>query len=128
MAKSSAHANQILDHLVGNTTWSAVTNLYISLHTGDPGTTGASEVAGGNYARVETDGSDWAAAASGAVATSAAVAFPLGGDDDVVTHFGVWTASTSGTFLRGGALDDSFTYTAATIPEFAPGALELSEA
>lgn len=127
MAKSTTHANQILDHLVGNSTWTAPSNLYISLHTANPGTTGASEVAGGSYARVSTSAATWDAAASGSVDNGTAITFAQGGGDAAVTHFGVWTASTSGTYLRGGTCTN-FTYASNVTPEFAAGACVLSEA
>lgn len=131
MAKSTTHANAVLDAIGGGTTIAAQT--WISLHTGDPGTTGASEVAGGSYARVRvnqdsTTSPYWDDAASAAMVQVGAVTFPEGGGDASVTHFGVWTASTDGTFVRGGALDTGFTYGANVTPEFAAGALELTEA
>jgi hypothetical protein len=70
----------------------------------------------------------WNTAASAAMDNNGAITFPQGGGDAAVTHFGLWTASTSGTFIRGGALDAGFTYGATVTPEFASGALELTEA
>src|SRR5690606_40520330 len=84
MAKSTAHANAVLDAIGGGTSVAAGT--YISLHTGDPGTTGASEVDGGNYARVQVNqdgqtGPYWNAASNGAMDNNGAVTFPEGGGD-----------------------------------------------
>lgn len=84
----------------------AVTGLgaYISLHTADPGTTGASEVTGGSpaYARKLTT---WTGGSSDGSVSGSAVVFdvPAG----TYTHIGVWTASTSGTFVGGFALASS---------------------
>ena len=130
MAKSTTHANAVLD-AIGDMTIHAAT--YVSLHTGNPGTTGASEVSGGSYARVQVNAQAgaqpaWNTAASAAMDNNGAITFPQGGGDAAVTHFGLWTASTSGTFIRGGALDAGFTYGATVTPEFASGALELTEA
>lgn len=126
MAKGVAHANAQL---------ALVTDAaaYISLHTGDPGTTGASEVSGGSYARVvvNADGGaspDWDTPASAAASHTGAITFAEGGGDAAVTHFGLWTAITGGTFIRGGALDTGFTYASNVTPEFATGALDLTEA
>lgn len=73
----------------------------ISLHTADPGTTGASEATGGTpaYARKTTT---WAAGASDGVATGSPVVFdvPAG----TYTHLGVWNGST---FIGGAALSAS---------------------
>jgi hypothetical protein len=73
---------------------------YFSLHTADPGTTGASEVTGGSpaYARK---------AATPGTAASSAVAFGAMTFDvpsGAYTHWGAWSASTGGTFIMGGTL------------------------
>lgn len=130
MAKSDTHANAILDLLGSGTTMHSAT--YISLHTADPGGTGASEVSGGSYARVQVnqDGATqpyWNTAATSAMDNNGAITFPEGGADASVTHVGMWDAATAGNFLRGGALDSSFTYGSTTTPEFANAALELTE-
>lgn len=133
MSKSTAHANAVLD-AIGDMTLHTAT--YISLHTGDPGTTGANEASAAgasNYARVQVNAQggaspDWAAAAAAAMVNEGAITFPEGGDDQSITHFGVFDAASAGNFLRGGALDTGFTYGAAVTPEFADGALELTEA
>lgn len=130
MAKSTTHANAVLDAL-GDMSLHAAT--WISLHTGDPGTTGASEVSGGSYARVQVNANGGAAPAWNTAATSAmdnngAITFPEGGGDASVTHFGISDASTAGNFIRGGALDAGFTYGSTVTPEFADQALELTEA
>lgn len=82
----------------------AVTGLgtWISLHTADPGTTGASEATGGtpSYARKQTT---WTGGASdGSVPGSqVAIDVPAG----TYTHFGVWSAASAGTFVGSGALN-----------------------
>ncbi|QGJ90071.1 head protein [Mycobacterium phage Indlulamithi] len=89
--------NQTLTYLAGLGNW-------ISLHTADPGTTGASEATGGSYARKQTA---WGAAAS-ALITGSQVSF-TGLIAAAYTYFGVWTASTAGTFLYGFALSPGAT-------------------
>lgn len=128
MAKSDTHANEILD-AIGDGTLSAT---HISLHTGDPGGTGANEVSGGSYARVQVNQNGttqpyWNTASGSAMDNNGAITFPEGGADASVTHVGIWDASTAGNFLRGGALDSGFTYGSSTTPEFADQALELTE-
>lgn len=80
------------------------TGNWISLHTGDPGTTGAAEASGGSptYARKQTT---WTGGAADGVVAGSAVNFdvPAG----TYTHIGVWTAATSGTFVGGFALSSS---------------------
>lgn len=81
---------------------------FISLHTGDPSTTGANEVAGGTYARVATT---WGSVTAGSVTGSAVVVnVPAG---TTITYWGLWTASTSGTFYFGGLLAAAETFGAA---------------
>lgn len=75
---------------------------YISAHTGDPSTTGANEVAGGSYARQQTT---WGTAANGErVGSQVNIPIPAA---TTVTHWGVWSAATSGTFRGGFALGAS---------------------
>jgi len=77
---------------------------WISLHTGDPSTTGANEATGGSpaYARKQTT---WTGGTSDGVVAGSAVSFdvPAG----TYTHIGVWSASTAGTFVGGFALSTS---------------------
>lgn len=72
---------------------------YVSLHTADPGTTGASEVSGGSYARVQTT---FPSSTTGSSAGSqVTINVPAG---TTITHWGRWTAVTAGTFYEGGTL------------------------
>lgn len=88
---------------------------YISFHTADPGSTGTSEVAGGSYARVQTT---WGAASAASKAGSQITAnIPA---STTITHWGLWTASTSGTFHYGGALSASETFGGAGTYLFTP--------
>jgi hypothetical protein len=69
---------------------------YLSFHTADPGSTGTSEVTGGTYARVQTT---WGAASAAAKTGSQVAAnIPAG---TTITYWGLWTASSGGTFYNG---------------------------
>lgn len=74
----------------------------ISLHTADPGTTGASEATGGSpaYARKTTT---WAGGASDGAVVGSAVTFDVPAGE--YTHLGVWTSG--GVFVAGFALSSS---------------------
>ena len=103
MAFSTYLADKILDLvLLGNTFTS--NPVYVSLHTGDPGTTGASEVTGGPgpYAR-QSAAANWTTPASGESDTSASITF-TGMPAVTVTHIGIWDMASGGNFLLGGAL------------------------
>lgn len=93
---STTEANQALS----TTNWG-----YVSLHTGDPSTTGANEVTGGTYARVAVT---WNAPSGGTVTNATAVAINLPAST-TASYFGVWTAGTAGTYYIGGALSPAVT-------------------
>lgn len=79
---------------------------YLSLHTADPGSTGANEVAGGSYARQPIT---WNAAAAGQKTIVEQPVFQVPGST-TITHFGLWSAVSGGTFRYGGALPASQVY------------------
>lgn len=99
MAQSNASKAVAQDAIGAVATW-------FSLHTGDPGTTGANEGTGTGYARAQTV---WAAANSG-TGTKAGSQAAIGAAAQAYTHWGLWTASTVGTFHMGGALPAPETY------------------
>lgn len=111
----------------------APANVYIALHTADPGDTGASEVTGNAYARVAvstTGGWSDPGATSGATENAAAITFPQATPAGwgTVTHVSVWDAATAGNMLFRGALAASKTVAANDRVEFAAGALDISVA
>jgi hypothetical protein len=88
--------------------------LYGSLHTADPGTTGASEVSGGSpaYARKAIT---WATPITTGSVSGGTITFdvPAG----TYTHIGYWDAVTTGNFVGGYPLQASMTYGAqGTLP------------
>ena len=94
-AAKDAAVNSIRALLTSNIGW-------VSMHTADPGTTGASEATGTSYAR----GSSTFPAASGgtgSVGSQASVAMRTG-TATAATHWGLWTASSAGTWVTGRAL------------------------
>lgn len=92
-----------------------ITGASVSLHTADPGTTGASEVTGGTYARVTTT---WGSATASSKAGSQ-VTFNVPAST-TITHFGIWSAATGGTFLCGGQLSATEAYGSAGTYLFTP--------
>lgn len=79
-----------------NTAVNSVTGAYayVSLHTGSPGSSGASEVSGGGYARKAVT---WGAASAGVATQTGSVTFDVPAST-TVTHIGVWSSATGGTF------------------------------
>lgn len=103
MAFSTAAETQALEGIVGNGTTDK--NNWISLHSADPGTTGANEISGGTYSREQTD---WPAPAASAVTGSAVTLDVPSGT--TITHWGLWSAASGGTFIFGGPLPASETF------------------
>lgn len=75
---------------------------YVSLHTASPSTTGANEATGGSpaYARQQTTWSADAVDDGVRAGTQVTIDVPAG----TYTHYGIWTASSGGTFIDGGAI------------------------
>lgn len=121
MSKSVALSNDILDHIVGNSTWTSPAPIYIALSAD------GTEVTSGNAARVEAPASSWNNASSGAVTNSAAITFAEGGGDAEPDGFMVFAAASGGTAIRTGTLTTGFTWASNVTPEFPVGALTLEE-
>jgi len=97
-------------------------NVYLSAHTGTPGTSGLLEVAGGSYARQSIT---WSSASGGSTSNTGAISVPIPAST-TVSYFGSWSALTSGTYYIGGALTSSQTFSTAGTLSFAIGAVTLS--
>jgi hypothetical protein len=87
--------NAMLDHL-------ASVGIYVSAHTADPGATGTSEVVGGSYARQSIT---WNTAAASALDSSNAPVIPIPAAT-TITHIGLFSALTSGTFYGSWDITD----------------------
>lgn len=120
MAFTTTVANNILNKILRNTDFTPASTLYLSLHTADPGDTGTSEVTGGSYGRQVVT---FNAAASKTTSNTSAVTF-TGMPATTVTHIGIWSASTSGTFWWGGSLTASRTTAAGDSFQFAAGDID----
>lgn len=112
---------------------SPVTNLYVSLHTANPGATGSqttSEAAYTSYARVavaRTTGG-WSLSAD-TITNAAAINFPAcTGGSETETYVGVGTlVSGAGTLLWFGQLTSSLAVSNGITPSIATSALSITE-
>lgn len=88
-------ANAWINTLRGTSaaTFTAVTTMFIQLHTGDPGASGTSNVANASTRQAI----NFAAASGGSAAITGSTAF-TGTATETITHISAWGASTSGTF------------------------------
>lgn len=102
------------ENAAGNAVLVAGTTYYITVHTADPGTTGASEMSG--VTRAAATFATWA---SGSTSNVAAVTVNNPGSVQAL-YVGVWSAITAGTYILGMPLASGVT--AAAIA-FAIGAI-----
>jgi hypothetical protein len=108
-------------------------SLYVSLHTADPGEAGSqttSESAYGSYARVAVARNNTAWTVSNNQASNtAAVTFPAcTSGSETITYFAVGTASSgAGKLLYSGILTASLAVSTGITPQFAIGALTITE-
>jgi hypothetical protein len=101
---------------------------WVSLHSADPGVSGADELDGAGYARVDGSGA-FPAATSGTVANDVEITYATAtGDWLQATHFGLWDAATGGNFLRGGELEEPQTVEDGGTASFDVGEMVLTEA
>jgi hypothetical protein len=121
--------------LAENDTSSPLTNLYISLHTADPGEAGSqttSEASYTGYARLAVARTSGGWTVSTNTASNAAIIGDSNWDctagSNTITYFAVGTAASgAGKILYSGALTASLAVSAGITPTFAIGALTCTE-
>lgn len=137
MSKSDTFENDLLKlifnatpiaNLADNAASSPLANLYLSLHTADPGETGSeatNECAYTNYARQAVARTSGGFTVSGnQVHLAAAVSFPAGvsGDSETATHFAVGVASSGATkILYSGAISPTIAIADGVTPKLNTG-------
>lgn len=126
-AASDYLENKVLDHVLGNTTYTPAGTLYLGLWTADDGLesgTLTSEVSGGSYARKAIT---FAAASGGSAATNATVTFDAATANwGTITHVAVMDASTAGNVLFHGAVTTSKTIESGDTFQVSSGNLTIS--
>jgi hypothetical protein len=144
MPKSTTASNNILALIFNATTWNDIAendttapaaNLYVSLHTGDPGVGGSQLTNEGtvytNYVRVAVvrTTSGWDVPSGGATANAALIQFAqCGASGATLTHVAIGTAASgAGLVLYAGALSSSLAVANGIQPQFAAGALDVVE-
>jgi len=144
MPKSTATSNSILALIFNATAFADIaendssaplTNLYLSLHTASPGVGGpqdTNETAYTNYVRIpvaRTTGG-WDVPAAGVTENVALAAFAqCGASGSTITHVAIGTdGSGTGRVLYAGALTASLAVANGIQPQFAAGALTVTEA
>jgi hypothetical protein len=98
---ASATANAWLNVLRG-TTYTGLAGLFVKLHTGDPGSAGAS-----NASAVTTRNALTLAAASGGSCTLSSLSSYSMTSTETISHVSLWDASSAGNFIASGTLSAS---------------------
>lgn len=134
MSKSDTTENDVLKAVLKGVdpAWRAGANLYLALYTADPGEAGTAitnETAYTNYARQTlVKASAWTDNGS-SFANAALIQFPqCGASGATLTHVAVVTTSSgAGQILYSGALNSSLAVANLIQPQFAIGALTITE-
>ncbi len=145
MSKSNSWENALMLLLFNNTNAANIGDatglrgaltagsLYISLHTADPGEAGdqtTSETSYTGYARIAVarSGGGWTVTNNAAVNTAVITFGACTAGTPTITHFGIGTSiSGAGVLLYSGALTANLSVSPGITPEFAAGALSISE-
>jgi hypothetical protein len=135
MSKSNTTENDFMLYTFNGTaiSWDGNTNLYVALHTADPGEAGnqtTSEATYTSYARVTVARTSGGFTVSGNQASNTAlIQFPqCTGGTNTITHVSVGTATSgAGQILYSGALTSSLSVSSGIQPQFSVGALVITE-
>jgi len=103
VAITVANRNSVLNALLRASAYTGAAALYLSIHTADPGDTGASEYTTYTGTRPAIS---FGAAASGAATSTNEQDFAAMGAT-TITYVGLWSATTGGAFQGGGPLNVS---------------------
>lgn len=132
MSKGNTFENDLLKlifnataiaNIADNAATSPLTNLYVSLHTDDPGEAGdqtTNECAYTSYARVAVarSGAGWTVT-NNSVSPAAEISFPAAtGGTETATHWGVGTASSgAGKLLYSGTVSPNISISSGVTPK-----------
>lgn len=134
-AKGNQTETDVVGKIFNNTAipWDAITNLFISLHTADPGEAGTqltTEATFTSYARVSVARSagGWTVA-TGAAINAALIQFPVcSGGSNTITHVVIGTlTSGAGQILYYGALSTPLGVSTGIQAQFNAGSLVIQE-
>jgi hypothetical protein len=136
MSKSNAFETDVLSKTFLDTefSWLPLAQVYLSLHTADPGDAGSqtsNEAAYPSYARVAVPRGDTGWTVIGNQATNAAkIEYPTctGATEEILTHFSIGVAASgAGQLLYSGELAAPLSMAVNIRPEFAASALTITE-
>jgi len=126
-AMSDYLENKVLDHVLGTTSYTMPTTVYVGLSTGSfADDNSGTELTGNGYARQSIA---FDAAASGTTDNTSNVDFPAAtGSWGTVSHYGLFDALSGGNLLIHGAFTTSKTVATGDILRIAAGELDITAA
>jgi hypothetical protein len=124
MSFSNYLETKVLDHVFSNTAYTSPSAVYVALFTTDPAEDGSgTEVSGGGYARQAGSFS----VTGNTATTTAAIEYPTAtADYGVVTHVGIYDASTAGNLLAYAALTASKNISSGDVFRIPTGDLDIT--
>ena len=124
-ALSDYAENKLLDHVLGTTSFTAPSAVYVGLSTGSFGDDNSgTELTGNNYSRVAVT---FDAASSGATDNAGAIEFAAAtGNWGSVGFYGIFDASSAGNLLIHGALASAKTIQSGDILKIDAGDLDIT--
>tara|TARA_B100000287_G_scaffold241444_1_gene226921 strand:- start:896 stop:1318 length:423 start_codon:yes stop_codon:yes gene_type:complete len=137
MAFSQYLANKILGWMKNSSFPNALTNVYVSVHTADPGVNGTNNDAtssikgsGTRTAIASSSFSTISAAGGGGFQITNAIVSQIttsaqNANPTTVTHFGIWDAATGGNFLASGQLTTDVDVQLGDTVQFNQGAMAI---
>lgn len=131
-AASNYLENAILDHVLGNTAYTAPSTVYLALFTAAPSDAGGgTEVSTSStgYARkaVTNDTTNWPNASSGSKKNGTVIAFDQAtGNWGTCTHWGMFDADVDGNLLFWGALTSSQAVLSGDAPRWLINGFEIT--
>ena len=133
MSFSNAAETEILNHIFVGTalSWAGNANLWLALHTADPGEAGTATTNEANYtgyARVQLTRASDITVSGNQISNTNLEQFPVcTAGSSVCTHVSIVTTSGgAGTIIASGALNASVSVVTGIQPQFSAGALVLS--
>ncbi len=133
MSLSNTAETAILEQIFEGTAlpWNSNTDLWIALHTADPGEAGTAttdEATYTSYARVALSRSTGFNVSGNTISNAALAQFPQStGGSNVITYASIVTTSAgAGTIIVRAALSSSITVTSGVQPQFAADALSFT--
>lgn len=103
MSLSNYLEDALLNHIRDGATFTPPADLYVKLHTGDPGEAGTSNASAETTREIVTFG----AASGGSMVSNGTqpewTSWPAPADNETITHFSIWDNVSAGNCLGAGA-------------------------